>query len=56
MSDELTVRPFRGDDLEPLIALWAVTIADPKPWNEPRQAIVKKMLAGDGLFLVADRT
>lgn len=54
MSNEPTIRPFRGDDLEQLIALWGVTIADPKPWNEPRQAIVKKLLASDGLFLVAE--
>jgi RimJ/RimL family protein N-acetyltransferase len=55
MSDPLTIRPFRGDDLEGVTSLWAFTIADPKPWNEPRQAIVRKLLAGDGLFLVAER-
>lgn len=55
MSDVLQIRPFQNDDLDAVTALWEETVADPKPWNEPRGAILRKLVVGDGLFLVGDR-
>jgi len=55
MSTELQIRPFRNEDLDAVIALWADTVANPKPWNEPRGAILRKLAVGDGLFLVGEQ-
>src|SRR5262245_18596052 len=55
MSEALHIRPFQNDDLHAVTALWAETVADPQPWNEPRGAILRKLAVGDGLFLVGEQ-
>src|SRR5262245_48489926 len=54
MSSELTIRSFRPGDLDQVISLWSVTIAHPKALDQPRQAIVRKFVGGEGMFLVAE--
>jgi GNAT superfamily N-acetyltransferase len=46
------VRPFRPDDTEAVVSLWA-DAGLTKPWNDPRKDIARKAAVQPELFVVA---
>lgn len=48
----MRVRPFRPDDTEAVVSLWA-DAGLTKPWNDPRKDIARKAAVQPELFVVA---
>ena len=55
MEPDLVVRQFQISDSESLIALWQQVLPDSQPWNEPKEALIRKLNKGDGLVFVAEQ-
>ncbi|MEP3481926.1 MAG: GNAT family acetyltransferase [Fuerstiella sp.] len=55
MAPDLAVRQFQTSDSESLIALWQNVMPDSQPWNEPKDALIRKLNRGDGLVFVAEQ-
>lgn len=55
MPANFVVRPFQPSDADAVAALWNEALPGSQPWNEPRAAIRRKLLADDGLFFVGER-
>ncbi len=53
MSPEVTIRPFRAGDEEPVVALWRAA-GLVVPWNDPHRDIARKLTTQPDLFLVAE--
>ncbi len=53
MTDhELTIRPYRSDDRDEIVALWRSVFAGDPPWNDPHDVIERKQSVQADLFLV----
>ena len=53
MTDhELTIRPFRADDRDEIVALWRSVFAGDPPWSDPHDVIERKQTVQADLFLV----
>jgi ribosomal protein S18 acetylase RimI-like enzyme len=50
----ITVRPFRTEDTDAVIALWQAT-GLVRPWNDPQKDIARKLRVNPEWFLVAER-
>lgn len=55
VSDELIIRAFQPADVEATLALWGTEYDPSRPWNEPRQAVVRKLARFDGQLIVGER-
>jgi ribosomal protein S18 acetylase RimI-like enzyme len=51
-NSELTIRPYRAADREPVVSLWRLVFAGDPPWNEPGDVIERKQSVQSDLFLV----
>ncbi len=54
MSPEVSIRPFRAGDEEPVVDLWRAA-GLVVPWNDPHRDIARKITTQPELFLVAER-
>ena len=53
MTDhELTVRPYRSDDRDEIVALWLSVFAGDPPWSDPHDVIERKQSVQADLFFV----
>ncbi len=53
MSDlDISIRSYRSDDRDAVIALWRIAFAGDPPRNEPARVIDRKQGEEDGLFFV----
>lgn len=56
MAADTVVRRFQTGDALSLIALWQQVLPDSKPWNDPQDALIRKLNRGDGLVFVAEQS
>ena len=49
-----TIRTYRNADHDAVVALWNEVFPDPKPWNDPAEAIRRKLAVQRELFFVAE--
>ena len=47
------VRAYEDADEEAIVALWDACFVEPRPWNQPRELIQRKVGVARDLFLVA---
>jgi len=47
------VRAYEDADEEAIVALWDARFVEPRPWNQPRELIRRKVGVARDLFLVA---
>ena len=55
MTTECHTRLFRTSDADSLIALWQKILPDSQPWNDPREALIRKLKLSDELVFVAEQ-
>ncbi|MFN8641029.1 MAG: GNAT family acetyltransferase [Candidatus Binatia bacterium] len=53
MTDALDIRSIADADVPAVLALWAATFPDPRPWNQPAAYLPRKRAHGDDQLLVA---
>ncbi len=55
MVANIVVRRFHAGDGESLLTLWHQVLPDKQPWNDPKEALIRKLNRGDGLIFVAQQ-
>ena len=53
MTSGIIIRRFQTKDADALVALWQEVLPASQPWNEPREALVRKLNQHDDLVFVA---